>query len=225
LAENTHYSQLLKAYIMTKLPMQTECFNEFNDLIKVEFNYGEELYCVKGFYDLKEANDLFQKLLSGLCWEKEYLFIYGKQVTVPRLLCWHGDPEALYRYSGVNHEPRTWAEDLLAIKLNLEKACGSCFNSVLANLYRDGNDSMGWHADNEKELGNNPVIASLSLGDDRLFKIRHHKSKSSFDINLSHGDLLVMGGSFQHYWQHSVPKTKVLKTPRINLTYRYIMSG
>lgn len=219
------YLTIFSAFNEIMLPLQTDCFNEPNDLIRAEFKYAEELYWVKGFYALKEADDLFKKLLSSLCWEEEHLFIYGKQVKVPRLLCWHGDPECVYCYSGVNHQPNPWTQDLLAIKLKLEQACGCCFNSVLANLYRDGNDSMGWHADNEKELGINPVIASLSLGDDRLFKIRHHKSKTSFNINLAHGDLLVMAGTFQYYWRHSVPKTKMSKAPRINLTYRYIMSG
>ena len=113
----------------------------------------------------------------------------------------------------------------MAIKENVEQQCHSAFNSVLANLYRDGSDAMGYHADNEKQLGANPIIASLSLGDQRLFALRHKKSKQKIDIILAHGDLLVMAGAMQHHWLHSLPKTKKLKTTRINLTFRNIKAG
>ena len=140
-------------------------------------------------------------------------------------MCWYGDPDAGYRYSGIDHQPRPWTPELQAIRARVEKQCQCIFNSVLANLYRDGKDSMGCHADDEKELGRNPVIASLSLGDERLFKLHHKNSKATLDIILGHGDLLVMAGTLQHHWQHSVPKTKKFKTGRINLTFRRILAG
>ena len=123
-------------------------------------------------------------------------------------MCWYGDPDAYYRYSGVNHQPRPWTTELQSVRAKVEQQCRCTFNSVLANLYRDGKDSMGCHADDENELGPNPVIASLSLGDERLFKMHHKKRKETLNITAGHGDLLVMAGSLQHHWLHSVPKTK-----------------
>jgi alkylated DNA repair dioxygenase AlkB len=184
--------------------------------------FDGELYLIKQFYRQPESDLLFAQLYADLAWQEEAIFIYGRWVKVPRLMCWYGDPEAWYRYSGVNHQPMPWTPVLQAIREKVEQQCQCSFNSVLANLYRDGNDSMGCHADDEKELGPNPVIASLSLSDERLFKLHHKGSKEKLDIVLGHGDLLVMAGTLQHHWMHSVPKTKKLKTPRINLTFRKI---
>ncbi len=185
--------------------------------------FDGELYLIKQFYQLPESDQLFASFETGLAWQEEAIFIYGKWVKVPRLMCWYGDPDAYYQYSGVNHQPRPWTMELQSVRARVEQQCWCTFNSVLANLYRDGKDSMGCHADDEKELGLNPVIASLSLGDERLFKLHHKKRKQTLDIILGHGDLLVMAGSLQHHWLHSVPKTKKIKTPRINLTFRKIM--
>jgi alkylated DNA repair dioxygenase AlkB len=184
--------------------------------------FDGELYLIKQFYRLPESDLLFAKLQVDLAWQEEAIFIYGRWVKVPRLMCWYGDPDTDYRYSGVNHQPMPWTPALQAIRETVERQCQCTFNSVLANLYRDGKDSMGCHADDEKELGPNPVIAALSLGDQRLFKLHHKKGKEKLDIVLGHGDLLVMAGTLQHHWMHSVPKTKKLKTPRINLTFRKI---
>jgi alkylated DNA repair dioxygenase AlkB len=187
--------------------------------------FDGELYLIKQCYSLPESDLLFSQLQAELAWQEEAIFIYGRWVKVPRLMCWYGDPEACYRYSGVNHQPMPWTPTLLAIREKIERQCQYTFNSVLANLYRDGNDSMGCHADDEKELGLNPVITSLSLGDERLFKLHHKKTKDKLDIVLGHGDLLVMAGTLQHHWMHSVPKTKKPKMPRINLTFRKIKVG
>ena len=185
--------------------------------------FDGELYLIKQFYRLPESDQLFASFETGLAWQEEAIFIFGKWVKVPRLMCWYGDPDAYYQYSGVNHQPRPWTTELQSVRAKVEQQCRCAFNSVLANLYRDGRDSMGCHADDEKELGLNPVIASLSLGDERLFKLHHKKRKETLDIILGHGDLLVMAGSLQHHWLHSVPKTKKIKTPRINLTFRKIL--
>lgn len=187
--------------------------------------FDGELYLIKQFYSLPESDQLLAQLLDELDWQEEAIFIYGRWVKVPRLMCWYGDAEAEYRYSGVNHRPMPWTPVLQTIRAKVERQCQCSFNSVLANLYRDGNDSMGCHADDEKELGPNPVIASLSLGDERLFKLHHKKTKDKLDIVLGHGDLLVMRGALQHHWMHAAPKTKKLKTPRINLTFREIRVG
>ena len=187
--------------------------------------FDGELFLIKQFYPQEAADRLFATLIKSLDWQEEEIFIFGRRVKVPRLMCWYGDPEACYTYSGVKHEPLPWTETLRSIRLRVEHCCGHTFNSVLANLYRDGRDSMGWHADKEKELGTNPVIASLSLGDERLFCISHNKAGHKLDIALGHGDLLVMAGTLQHHWRHSVPKTRQPKTERINLTFRKIIDS
>ena len=182
-----------------------------------------ELYLIKQFYRLPESDQLFSALETGLDWQEETIFIFGKWVKVPRLMSWYGDPDAYYQYSGVKHQPKPWNAVLQSIRKTVGQQCQCTFNSVLANLYRNGQDSMGCHADDEKELGHNPLIASLSLGDERLFKLHHKKSKETVDIILRHGDLLIMAGTLQHHWMHSIPKTKKFKTPRINLTFRKIL--
>ncbi len=154
--------------------------------------FDGELYLIKQFYSLPESDLLLSQLQADLAWQEEAIFIYGRWVKVPRLMCWYGDSDAWYRYSGVDHQPMPWTPALRAIREKVEQQCQCAFNSVLANLYRDGNDSMGCHADDEKELGPNPMIASLSLGDERLFKLHHKKTKDKLDIILGHGDLLVM---------------------------------
>jgi alkylated DNA repair dioxygenase AlkB len=184
--------------------------------------FDGELYWIKQFYPPPESDLLFTQLQVDLAWQEEAIFIYGKWVKVPRLMCWYGDSEAWYSYSGVNHQPMPWTPALQAIREKLEQQCHCGFNSVLANLYRDGKDSMGCHADDEKQLGKNPVIASLSLGEQRLFKLHHKERKEKLDIILGHGDLLVMSGTLQHHWMHALPKTKKMKMPRINLTFRKI---
>jgi alkylated DNA repair dioxygenase AlkB len=182
------------------------------------------LYWWKGFYPQAEADAYFQNLYQNLAWQQEQLFIYGRWLKVPRLMAWYGDAEARYRYSGVDHQPLAWNPELLAIRTDMESACSHHFNSVLANLYRNGQDSMGCHADNEKELGCNPVIASLSFGDSRILRFRHSQSGYKLDIDLAHGDLLIMAGELQHHWRHELPKTRKPKQPRINLTFRSILS-
>jgi alkylated DNA repair dioxygenase AlkB len=183
-----------------------------------------ELYLIKQFYPLAEADKLFQQLLTELAWQEESIFLYGRWVKVPRLMCWYGDKHAYYQYSHVVHPPLPWSASLKNIQQYLQQSTGYTFNSVLGNLYRDGNDSMGCHADDEKELGNKPTIASLSLGDSRLLKFKHLQHKTVLNMPLEHGDLLIMAGTLQNHWQHSVPKTRLKKLARINLTFRTIFS-
>ena len=132
---------------------------------------------VENFVVESEVDDCFRRLLKELRWQEERYTIYGKQVLAPRLVCWYGDKGAVYKYSGITHQPQPWHVLLQELKLRIEKYSSQEFNSVLGNLYRNGNDSMGWHADKEPELGDNPCVASLSLGEERLFKFRHNKSK------------------------------------------------
>lgn len=183
-------------------------------------------YC-PGFLDLNEASSLFETLNKTIQWHQPRLFIYGRWVDSPRLAAWYGDPGKTYRYSGLVNEPLPWTAELSAVRKNLERYCGTVFNSVLLNLYRDGEDSMGWHSDDEPELGVDPVIASLSLGGSRrfLFKHRRHKPTSTHAFTLEHGSLLVMREGVQRDWRHSVPKTRRPVSARINLTFRQVIGN
>lgn len=185
--------------------------------------YEGQIYWLREFYPPDQATAYFQRFLHHLAWQEEQLFIYGRWLKVPRLMAWYGDVGAQYRYSGVNHHPLPWIADLSLLRDRLEDYCQHRFNSVLANLYRDGRDSMGCHADNEKALGLNPKIASLSFGATRLLRFRHVASGCKLDIDLGHGDLLIMAGELQHHWRHELPKTRQHKQARINLTFRQIL--
>jgi alkylated DNA repair dioxygenase AlkB len=171
----------------------------------------------------RQADDLFARLRAELPWAQESLLIFGRRQAVPRLVAWHGDPEARYRYSGVVHEPAPWTAALREVLDRVTALVDHRFNSVLANLYRDGRDGMGWHADDEPELGPEPVIASVSLGATRRFRLRHRPSGETCTLELTHGSLLVMSGTLQRYWLHCIPKTARSVGPRINLTFREIL--
>lgn len=181
------------------------------------------VYLVEQYLPQDIANSYCQRLRQDIQWHHEHYKIYGKDVAAPRLIAWYGDSHAAYTYSGITHSPLPWLPLLIEIKNNIEQFTRHEFNSVLCNLYRNGQDSMGWHADKEPELGKNPCIVSLSLGEERLFKLRHNKSKQTVDIVLSNGSLLLMGGELQYHWRHAVPKTQKPKSERINLTFRNII--
>ncbi|MCF6202238.1 MAG: alpha-ketoglutarate-dependent dioxygenase AlkB [Methylococcaceae bacterium] len=185
--------------------------------------FDGELFLTQSFYQAVEASDLFNTLLHNLAWQEEKIFLYGRWVKVPRLMCWYGDKGANYRYSSVIHHPLPWSTPLSEIKQKIQVDHQYSFNTVMGNLYRNGADSMGCHADDEKELGKNPTIASLSLGEERLLRFRHCKHKEIIDVILGHGDLLLMSGAIQHHWKHELPKTKKNKRERINLTFRQII--
>jgi len=176
------------------------------------------------FLSPSESIKMFSVLQKQLAWAEESIKIYGKPVKVPRLVCWYGDDNVKYRYSGVDHVSLSWTRELLDIKQRIEQYTNQQFNSVLGNYYRNENDSMGWHSDNERELGSNPCIASISLGQERLFRIRHKKSRVTHETTLTNGSLLLMSGNFQNEWQHCIPKLKAAQKPRINLTYRFVVT-
>ena len=176
------------------------------------------------FFDKLESDRFFLELLSNINWQQDRIKIFGKEVSLPRLTAWYGDPGKSYTYSGITMNPDPWSLNLLAIKERIEETVRVNFNSVLANLYRNGQDYVSWHSDDEKELGINPTIASVSFGATRRFLLRHRSNKNleTVDLSLGHGSLLIMKGSTQHYWKHQVPKTAKVKTARINLTFRVI---
>jgi alkylated DNA repair dioxygenase AlkB len=171
-----------------------------------------------------EADALFDALRDGIAWERHRIRLFGREIDAPRLSCWIGDADAAYTYSRMRFEPRPWPDALLAIRELLRAECGTDFNGVLANFYRDGHDSMGWHADNEPELGVRPLIASLSLGATRRFVIRRRdNSAQQLAIELAHGSLLLMGGDTQLHYRHALPKTARAVGQRINLTFRRLI--
>ncbi|WCE32010.1 alpha-ketoglutarate-dependent dioxygenase AlkB family protein [Vibrio sp. SCSIO 43137] len=181
-----------------------------------------KIYWQPNFLSEELSEHLFHQLLNSLNWKQEKIQMFGRQVLQPRLQAWHGTK--CYTYSGLTMQPEPWTEPLSVIRQACELVAGQEFNSVLANLYRDGNDSMGWHQDNEKELGHQPVIASVSLGESRRFLLRNKLSGEKHEWLLNSGSLLIMAGNTQNDWQHSVPKTKKAKGNRINLTYRHIVN-
>lgn len=170
------------------------------------------------------ADQLFDDLSQSLAWREESIVLFGKRMLQPRMLAWYGDPDAVYRYSGVRHVPLPWTDTLAALRERVGKICGASFNSALANLYRHNRDSMGLHADDEPELGERPVIASLSLGEERVFRFkhRHRRDLKPVRLPLPSGSLLVMAGDTQLNWKHEVPKQTRPCGPRINLTFRSI---
>lgn len=178
----------------------------------------------QGWLTETEADRLFERLRDELAWEQSIIRTYGREHPIPRLNAWYGEPGASYRYSGRTFEPTPWTPALLEVKTKVEGTTGADFNGVLANYYRDGSDSVSWHSDAEPELGTNPVIASVSLGAERKFVMKHKKRKdiARVDLWLPSGSLLLMTGPTQHYWVHQLPKTTKAVGPRINLTFRLI---
>lgn len=182
-----------------------------------------DLRFLPDWLDASRADRWLAALLAETPWEQPQVRLYGRSFAVPRLVAWYGDPEARYRYSGLSHEPLPWTPLLAEIRRAVEEAVGQPLNGVLLNLYRDGRDSMGWHSDDETELGRNPLIASLSLGGARRFDLRRAgQGRIEHSLWLGHGSLLVMADATQHHWQHQVAKTRRPCAPRLNLTFRRV---
>ena len=197
-------------------------------MIKKEAITGYEDLEIDLYQDkrLEEKKDLwFESCLHDLNWETGFIKIFGKTHQIPRLQAWYADNEIEYAYSGKKLQRHNWNNLLLEIKEKIENITSFKFNSVLANLYRDGNDSMGLHSDDEKELGKKPVIASLSLGETREIYFKHKNKKLNLIIPQASGQLIVMHGKTQEYWKHEIKKTKKIKKPRINLTFRNIITN
>lgn len=171
-----------------------------------------------------EASDgLFEALREQIAWRQEKITLYGRQHDQPRLIAWYGDPAHRYTYSGLELQPMPWIDPLLQIRHRVEQLSDATFNSVLLNLYRNGSDSVAWHADDELELGRNPVIASVSFGQSRVFRMKHKRTKEGRQLLLEHGSCLLMSGTTQHCWLHQIAKSKRPMGARINLTFRKII--
>jgi alkylated DNA repair dioxygenase AlkB len=175
------------------------------------------------FFDKKEADAIFDQLITEIPWQQDEIRVFGKVHPQPRLTALFGNEGKSYSYSNIKMQPHLWNQLLQKIKSSVENVCETNFTTVLLNLYRDGKDSNGWHADNEKELGINPIIASVSFGTERVFQLKHNTiSNLKQNILLEHGSLLLMKGTTQHFWKHQIPKTSKIIGSRINLTFRVI---
>jgi alkylated DNA repair dioxygenase AlkB len=178
----------------------------------------------EGFVPREEADEILDVLLALPDWKRERLRLFGRDVDAPRLIAWYGDPGCRYAYSGIVHDPLPWPEVAASLRGRVQDALGVSFNGVLANRYRNGRDSMGWHSDDERELGRDPVIASLSFGAERRFLLRERggEDPETREFTLCHGSLLLMRGDSQRRFKHSLPKTTRCHDERVNLTFRCV---
>lgn len=176
------------------------------------------------FFNKEEADMLFDKLINETPWQQDDITIFGKKIAQPRLTCLFGNEGKPYSYSGITMQPHPWNPTLIFIKERIEQISNLHFTTVLANLYRNEKDSNGWHADNEKELGRNPIIASVSFGEERKFQLKHNiNSNAKMTLNLNHGSLLLMKEGSQVHYKHQIPKASQSKKARVNLTFRMIL--
>jgi alkylated DNA repair dioxygenase AlkB len=223
------FNEALNAYII-KIPNGEIIYSEhfFDEKIS---DRSLEYFLENDSFDWKTANwrefdkeQLEKVKFKNINWHHDKLKMYGKEVFLPRYSAWYGDNDKSYSYSGITLQPNKWNNGLIFLKEQIEKIANANFNSVLMNWYRDGEDYINWHTDAEKELGKNPIIASLNFGATRRFLIRRSDNNSiKLEFPLKHGTLLIMKGELQHFWQHSVPKEKKVKQTRINLTFRTII--
>ena len=176
------------------------------------------------FFNAEKSDNLFEKLLEEVPWQLDNITVFGKSHPQPRLTALYGNGGKPYGYSNIIMQPHAWSPLIMFIKNEVEMVVKQKFTTVLLNQYRTGKDSNGWHADNEKELGRNPVIASVSFGAERNFQLKHNTiADAKKNIVLEHGSLLMMQGTTQHFWKHQIPKTAKMVLPRINLTFRIIV--
>lgn len=179
---------------------------------------------IQDFISHDQSIYYLEQLLTKVEWQQNKIKMFGKEYDEPRLTAWYGDKGIRYKYSGIQLEPLSWNPLLEELKLLVNIEAETSFNSALLNYYRDGQDSMGYHQDNEPELGENPTIASLTFGAERTFQLKHitNQSIKRKDIPLKSGSLLIMAGETQHHWKHQIPKTKKPIGPRLNITFRNI---
>ena len=171
----------------------------------------------------KEADQYFDLLTQNILWENDEVIIFGKHIITKRKTAWYGDSDYSYTYSNTTKQALAWTKELSRLKQIVEEVAETKFNSCLLNLYHNGNEGMGWHSDDEKSLGKNNTIASLSFGAERNFSFKHKHTKQIVSLVLEHGSLLIMKDTTQTNWLHSLPKSKSVTQPRINLTFRTIV--
>ena len=193
-----------------------------SSLVKADNLYVEY---IENFFDFDQSQLYMEHLTNDIKWKREKIRMWGKEIVTKKRIAWYADEGKSYTYSGSTFYPVQWDEVLLEIKKQVEQHIRFQFNSVLLNEYKSGEVGMGWHSDDEKELGIDPIIASLSFGANRDFIFKHKTDKSfeKIKIHLKSGSLLIMSGSTQHYWKHSLPKRLKVRDPRVNLTFRKIL--
>jgi alkylated DNA repair dioxygenase AlkB len=172
---------------------------------------------------IQKAQEYLQYLLSEIAWKNDEAIIYGKHIITKRKVAWYADSNFSYTYSNISKEALPWTSELLDLKKTVEEITGKAFNSCLLNLYHNGDEGMAWHSDDEKSLGKNTAIASLSFGAERKFAFKHKKTKQKVELVLQNGSLLLMHGATQSNWLHRLPPTKKVSLPRVNLTFRTIV--
>lgn len=178
------------------------------------------VHLTPGWLSTEEADALFAATVDGLPWRQDHLRMFGKTHAVPRLHCWFADAGQTYRWSGIHMDPAPWTPALTSIRRRLERELEATFPFLLANLYRDGSDTVGWHADDEAELGPRPLLASVSVGAEREFVLRDNRTRERTAVSLPHGSLLVLDGALQKTHQHCLPRRKRVKGARVNLSFR-----
>lgn len=199
-----------------------DLFNQNNEPFNILPKDGKALY-FGSIFSLQENQILLKTLKEEIEWKTDIVTVFGKTHTMKRSSAWYGNKDLSYSYSGITRTSLPWSPTLLTIKEKIETLTKTSFNSCLLNYYPTGDEGMGWHADNEKELGQNPTIASISIGAERKFSFKHNTTKENASIILENGSLLLMKEETQHFWKHTLPKTKKITTPRINLTFRNII--
>ena len=201
---------------------QLDLFDSKNHTSPLQQNLEIEYY--RNYFNNKESDALFDSLKKNIEWKKDFIKMFGKSHPIPRLTAWYGDEKKTYTYSGITMTPLPWTKELIEVKSKIEVYSKIKFNSVLLNFYRSGSDSVSWHSDDEKELGEEPIIGSVSFGGIRKFRLRNKEDKKLIhSYELENGSLLFMKGKTQKYWEHEIPKTKKNVSGRINLTFRYII--
>lgn len=176
-------------------------------------------------FSVVDATNYFDALLNTIDWKNDEIILFGKKIVTKRKVAWYGDSGIEYTYSNTTKKALSWTKELREIKSLIEEQIGSTFNSCLLNLYHSGEEGMGWHSDDEKELEKNGTIASVSFGAERKFSFKHKKDQTTFSILLENGSLLVMKDEIQLFWQHKLAPTKMVKSARINLTFRSIVTN
>jgi len=183
-----------------------------------------KIHYYPNFISYDESLVLLKSIFVELAWQQDSLIMYGKKIAIPRLQAWHGEHQLNYTYSNLTLSAEPWTPVLIALKQKVEQFSSFEFNTVLANCYRNQHDSVGWHSDDEPELGINPIIASMSFGAKRMFQLKHKVTGEKFKLPLQSGSLLMMSGTTQEFWQHALPKSRQQQAMRINLTFRKIKS-
>ncbi|WP_271782819.1 alpha-ketoglutarate-dependent dioxygenase AlkB family protein [Aquimarina algiphila] len=202
--------------------MNLDLFSAENDFIKLDMPDADVVYYPE-LFSRNQSDVLFETLLKTIDWQQDNITVFGKTYPQPRLTALYSDNDQSYSYSNITMYPKPFTTELVLIKEKIEPISQITFTTCLLNLYRNGQDSNGWHSDNEKELGKHPVIGSVSLGEERWLHFKNKKDKNQkHKIKLQHGSLLLMKGKTQEYWLHQIPKTKKVIRPRINITFRVI---